>query len=610
MSDGIILPDNIQIDGDSGQFFTIVTVEDDPGEDTQDDHHTGDLLVCGQCRAQFSQVQEFIDHKTRCCNTEEKPSTTDLILRVDPGVLSGDTRINIDGVDVTHVVLDDSTNNVLPFDDTISINNTEEESTKKSGLEINLLPQKQQSKKVSSSKKLFCSYCQKEFSKAFDLDQHVRSHTGEKPYQCVICGRGFAQKSNVKKHMATHKVWPLQHNTLPSSQTSLISETKSSYQCQYCKHNFTKYTDFKTHLKTHEDHKSYKCQVSGCGQLFQDLDMFLDHSSLHDNKQFRCHVCSHVFGDLGQLNLHSYAHLTDEQTREKQFFQCSKCKNKYTSIEALNHHMDTATHSFNCDICDKEFSAERLLRKHLAVTHSEAMFECKVCKKKMKNETYLKSHMLIHSGELPYECNVCDAKFNRKDKLKRHILIHSEEKQFKCPFRDHTGCSKEFHRFDKLKLHIMTHSNMRPFKCEVCDSGFSRKEHLATHVAKVHRGGTGKFQCSNCDQVFNKNSDLTEHMRCVHKQVVLPKKSSKRKSGDKSSCEIYQLPDKIHTVNTDISDLTTDASSARQLDTFTREIVDINETVMHVLENVEIVYDHPTVGDVASKAMEILYSQT
>lgn len=57
-----------------------------------------------------------------------------------------------------------------------------------------------------AKKKLVCQFCNKEFTKNFDLQQHIRSHTGEKPFQCIVCGRAFAQKSNVKKHMSTHKV--------------------------------------------------------------------------------------------------------------------------------------------------------------------------------------------------------------------------------------------------------------------------------------------------------------------------------------------------------------------------------------------------------------------
>ena len=58
----------------------------------------------------------------------------------------------------------------------------------------------------STSRALHCQYCDKSFTKNFDLQQHTRSHTGEKPFQCIVCGRAFAQKSNVKKHLQTHKV--------------------------------------------------------------------------------------------------------------------------------------------------------------------------------------------------------------------------------------------------------------------------------------------------------------------------------------------------------------------------------------------------------------------
>jgi len=59
----------------------------------------------------------------------------------------------------------------------------------------------------TSPRALQCQYCDKSFTKNFDLQQHTRSHTGEKPFQCIVCGRAFAQKSNVKKHLQTHKVW-------------------------------------------------------------------------------------------------------------------------------------------------------------------------------------------------------------------------------------------------------------------------------------------------------------------------------------------------------------------------------------------------------------------
>ena len=67
------------------------------------------------------------------------------------------------------------------------------------------------SKKRSSKKQwlLQCSYCLKCFRKNFDLQQHIRSHTGDKPFHCPICGKGFSQNSNLKKHIEIHRIWPI-----------------------------------------------------------------------------------------------------------------------------------------------------------------------------------------------------------------------------------------------------------------------------------------------------------------------------------------------------------------------------------------------------------------
>ena len=53
-------------------------------------------------------------------------------------------------------------------------------------------------------RKVYCSYCPKRFWSLQDLRRHMRSHTGERPFECSICHRKFTLKHSMMRHLKTH----------------------------------------------------------------------------------------------------------------------------------------------------------------------------------------------------------------------------------------------------------------------------------------------------------------------------------------------------------------------------------------------------------------------
>lgn len=50
----------------------------------------------------------------------------------------------------------------------------------------------------------FCKECNKSYNRKNDLDRHIMTHTGEKPFKCEKCSAGFSLKSSLTKHSRTH----------------------------------------------------------------------------------------------------------------------------------------------------------------------------------------------------------------------------------------------------------------------------------------------------------------------------------------------------------------------------------------------------------------------
>ncbi|XP_076593690.1 zinc finger protein 516-like isoform X3 [Chaetodon auriga] len=298
-----------------------------------------------------------------------------------------------------------------------------------------------------------CNICGRSFPFLSSLSQHMRRHTGARPYKCPYCDHRASQKGNLKVHIRSHK------------------------------------------LGTLSSHHTNEDEEAGAEEEEMSVSEGLDGGTSPTKSSSACNrVINGDSGEESRRKLPGRSMKREKSVTDQRPYCCRLCGYEALREDQLLSHIEKV--HITADTEETTVKEEAVVEPDAPQPQSDGTFPCETCGQVFTQAWFLKSHMKKHAGILDHCCRICGRRFREAWFLKSHMKTHNTKSRSrsKADSAEHPATINDVAQDPDIVTGSVTSIYQM---CSKCGNLFHSRESLRAHE-KVHSLNYGRKSQNQC----------------------------------------------------------------------------------------------------------------